>query len=63
MSRILLLAFASVALSACFGSTSSQNGWRHHYDERPVYDYFYGDAGNPVDQDPVFFETDVLYAD
>jgi hypothetical protein len=63
MSRILIFAVLSIVLTGCMGGASPREGWRHHYDEPPVYDYYYGDAGNPVDQDPVFFENSVLSAD
>ncbi|MBL4720004.1 MAG: hypothetical protein JKY20_02580 [Alphaproteobacteria bacterium] len=63
MLRFLIVIVSCIILSACMGSTGQRDSWREVYDEEPVYDYYFGDAGNPVDNDPVFHENNVLYAD
>lgn len=63
MHRLLYLIVFCAALSACRGTYTAPYGWRQHHDEPPVYDYFYGEEGNPVDRDPMFFENSTPYAD
>jgi hypothetical protein len=63
MRRILIFVIPGFMLAACFGGGDMTSGWRQHHDEPVVYDHYYGEMGNPVDDDPVFFETSVLYAD
>ncbi len=61
MHRIVMFVTLGFMLTACLGGGDGNNGWRKPWDEKPVYDYYYGEKGNPVDDDPVFNESSVLY--
>ena len=61
MHRISMFVLLGFMLAACVGDREGISGWRQPYDEEPVYDYYYGEKGNPVDDDPIFSESSVLY--